>query len=81
MHCFLVYPDDMLQQLKKHVHFKQVLSNAIDEVLVKDLDVRNLIGNRKVIDALRQDKGLRRLLIDKTKPVFDELVSNSRSWV
>jgi hypothetical protein len=58
-----------------------VLSNAIDEVLVKDLDVRNLIGNRKVIDALRQDKGLRRLLIDKTKPVFDELVSDSRSWV
>jgi hypothetical protein len=71
----------MLKQLKKHVQFKQALSNAIDEVLVKDEEVRNLIGNRPILEALRHDKAVRALIVTKTKPVYDQLVGESTNWL
>ena len=80
MHCFLVYPEYLLNQLKRGAGFKQALSNAIDDVVENDQDVINLIGNRRIIDALTNDQAVKNLVMQKTQRIYDDLVSRSDTW-
>jgi hypothetical protein len=80
MHCFLVYPEYLLNQLKRGAGFKQALGNAIDNVLSTDQEVKDLIGPRRLIDALTNDQALKNLLMQKTRATYDDLVRRSTTF-
>jgi hypothetical protein len=79
MHCFLVYPEYLLNQLKRGAGFKQELGNAIDRAL-DDQDVKDLIGPRRIVDALINDQAVRNLLMQKTRDTYDDLVRRSSTF-
>jgi len=80
MHCFLVYPEYLLNQLKRGTGFKQELGNAIDRVLSTDQEVKDLIGPRRIIDALLNDQAVKNLLMQKTRTTYDDLVRRSDTF-
>jgi hypothetical protein len=79
MHCFLVYPEYLLDHLKRRAGLKQELSNDIDRVLQTDQEVKDLIGHRRIIEALH-DPAVKDLIVRKTRPKYDELVERSDEW-